>query len=390
MSDILIQMRYEGFQQPGNPLPVYIGLGVVVVVVILIVIINRLRARATAIKSGKGSAAYNKRMFKRKAKELGLAPPHIGTLLHLVSQYNVKNPFALLTNSPLLDTVLKKGLREIESQVASNEVKEAEKLTIFHIKQIIERNSQRKTVYSTTRQLKVNQPVSITPETGQRYSTYVTGNLKDYLGVKAPLDDKGNQLRWRKWMPVKAFFFKDNGQGYSFTSKAMGYNMIKGTASLLLQHSNSITQAQQRRYRRKDIEKPAYFYKVQIMSVGVGKEVRKKAYVDQKKSALGTILDISAGGCSIRTNFPLGKGELVKVEFETERRIQVNVFGKVKSVRRIKPVGGVMHIMFTRVSKQSLNRINTFIYDYEDTSGRHRDNPSVQARLNRSSRSRRR
>ena len=107
MSDLLIQIRYEGFKQPGNPTPVYIGLGVFAGVVILIVIINRLRARTTAIKSGKGSAAYNKRMFKRKAKDLGLSPPHIGTLLHLVSQYNVKNPFSLLCQISYLRSVEK-------------------------------------------------------------------------------------------------------------------------------------------------------------------------------------------------------------------------------------------------------------------------------------------
>jgi hypothetical protein len=41
----------------------------------------------------------------------------------------------------------------------------------------------------------------------------------------------------------------------------------------------------------------------------------------------------------------------------------VAVYGKVKNVRKAEPMGGVMHVMFTRISSKNLNRINSFVYD---------------------------
>jgi len=363
---ILLQMRYEGFKKGGNPNAIYIGLAAFACLIIVIIVISRMRSRSNAIKSGKPPARYSQKMFRKKARSLGLSGPHISTLEHLISRFEIKNPFSLLQNTTFLDTILKKGIREIDHQVASNDVKEAEKLTIYHIKQLIERNSQKKTVYATTKQLKNNQSIVVSPETGGRYKTYVTSNLKDAFSVKVPSDEKGSPTRWRKWMPVQAYFFKENGQGYTFKSKALGYNTIKNTSSLLIQHSNSIIQIQQRRYRRKEIEKPAYFYPVKVVTVGVGKDAQKKAVISDKRGALGTILDVSAGGCSIRTNFPLRKGDLIKVEFEALKRNQVTAFGKVKGIRKLKPVGAVMHTQFTRVSRKYLNQINSFVYELED------------------------
>ena len=85
--------------------------------------------------------------------------------------------------------------------------------------------------------------------------------------------------------------------------------------------------------------------------------------VDPKKNALGTLLEVSSGGCSIKTNQPLKQGDLIRIQFEAERRNQVVAFGKVKAVQKQKPVGSLMHIQFTRLSKQNLIKINTYIYN---------------------------
>ncbi|HTZ51827.1 MAG TPA: hypothetical protein VMF68_09215, partial [Spirochaetia bacterium] len=43
---------------------------------------------------------------------------------------------------------------------------------------------------------------------------------------------------------------------------------------------------------------------------------------------------------------------------------RVRAFGKILGVHRDRGRGGVMHIRFTRVTRQHLNRISEFVYDF--------------------------
>ncbi|MBN1835100.1 MAG: PilZ domain-containing protein, partial [Spirochaetales bacterium] len=70
------------------------------------------------------------------------------------------------------------------------------------------------------------------------------------------------------------------------------------------------------------------------------------------------------GGCSIHSLYPLKPGDLCKIEFELGRNQHIAVFGKVKRVRRDSSRGGIMHVMFTRMSTAFLNQIYLYVYDY--------------------------
>jgi hypothetical protein len=76
-----------------------------------------------------------------------------------------------------------------------------------------------------------------------------------------------------------------------------------------------------------------------------------------------TLIDLSSGGCGIKTNYPLKPGNLIRIQFEPNRRDKIIAFGKVKSIRKTRPVGAVMHIQFNNLTRQNLNKINAYVYD---------------------------
>jgi len=342
----------------ANPVNAAILIVVAAAVVVALIVIGARRTRKST--AGRGGV-FSRGRFRQLAAEYGLNPVQVKTLENLVHKYPVPNPYTLFGNGPALDAILQKAIAEIGQQGQTEAVKEANKLTLYRIKQAIEQNSQKKDIRGSS-QVASGQEVTLTGPSGTRYPSRVAAVLKDHLAVEVPVDDEGTQIRWKPWTPVHVFLFKSNGQGFSFETRVGGYNQVRGLECLLLKHSNAIQQAVQRRFRRKSVEKPCYFYAVQIMSVGTGREQTKKA-VAQTKGALGTILEVSAGGCSVKTSFPLAKGGLVKIEFETEKNRLIGVFGKVKQVRKSQPMGGIMHIQFTQVSRQSLNRINSYVYE---------------------------
>ena len=101
-----------------------------------------------------------------------------------------------------------------------------------------------------------------------------------------------------------------------------------------------------------------------IVDAGKGKEMEKQAVVNKNRRVLGTLQDISTGGCAILTNNPLQKASLIKVDFEPEKGKPVTVYGKVKGLTPKKPRGAIMHVQFTNVSRIHLNSIRDFIYEY--------------------------
>ncbi len=366
MNFILLQEAIMTLKKQSST-SVTIGIIVFFVFIILLVISGKSSGSGSKSGSGRSSGSrpgkYNKRAFKKRASAMGLSVPEIRTLEYLIKTYKVKDTYNLLKNSKTLNSTLKKALNRLEEDITPQNIKEGQKLLLYRIKQKIERNSEKKQLMTGTKQLNPGQKLHLSTPGGARYESQVSSNLKDYLGVKIPRDDHGNQIRWKKWTKIQVFFWKSNGQGYSFSSKVSGYNNIRGVPSLFLQHSRSIQQAQQRKYRRKPLGRPAYFYPIRIITTGYGRNQKRKAVVDNSAGILGTIIEISAGGCSMRASYPLGTGELLKMEFEAIDGEKIIVFGKNKSIKRIKPMGAVMHIMFTKVSQKNINSINSFIYD---------------------------
>lgn len=365
----LLQSRFETtYIREADTSTVILAVAIIAGFVILLIIAG-VSSRNTGAGTGSGTGRkkkFSKRRFRRQAAQLGLSRAQIRTLEYIRDRYNVRNPGALLMNSAHLDTYLNRAVSDIEETTQDEQRKEAQKLTLFRIKQAIERNTQKARLLRNTRELKAGQPVSLSTTSEATYRTKVVGVLRDGLAVVVPTS-AGSQVRWKKWTKVGVFFWKPNGEGYSFTSKVMGYNLFRGSPCVFLQHSAKIERAKQRKYRRKPLERPCYFYPVRVLTVQGGRHPTRKAFVETKRSMIGTVLEVSAGGCSVRATRVLPADSLIKLDFETARGMSVSAYGKVVNKREI-PGASIMHIMFTRLSRKNMNRINTYIYEYGQTS----------------------
>ncbi len=312
----------------------------------------------------KSSGGMSKRAFKRYATNRGLNRHEIH-LLQGVAQRAKTEASKLLLSSGALDSALKRTFLALKTEPSPGVDIEVRKFELYRIKQKLERSSGGASGnYGSTKQLKLGQPITIQDEGGERFQSKINGNLQKDISITVPVDRRGNQVRWKKWTKVKCYFWRPNGQGYSFSSKVLAYNQLRGVSSLFLQHSDRIKQEQQRRFRRRDMNRPAYFYPIKVITSGTGKQVQKKAVVEHRRGTLATLNDISAGGCAMKSNYPLATGELLKIEFDSGKG-QVNVYGKVQSVNKIRPTGGIMHVKFTKLSRKNLNKINSYVYGLE-------------------------
>ncbi len=365
--NIILQIQYEGFGGGGgttDPKVTYFVIGGIIGAVVLIALISRIRK-----KSGKGGAdkKFSKRAFKKTARKIGLNDTYINILLTLIKQHDVASPFRLLNKSTQLDNILRDTLTRIEESDIPEADKEAQKLSIYRIKQIIERNAKEKKSVPNTRSIRHGQQLVLIIEEA-RYSSKLSKNLKDSLHVYAPVTKAGKTIIVKRWTKLGVQFWKNEGEMYSFQTKVLGLKNVGGVPVLMLQHAKQIEVSQQRRFRRKAFTKSVYFGLVTIVATGQGRRQKKQAVVAGKRNILGSLLDISSGGCSLKTNFPLKRGELIRLQFEIERGKPVIAFGKVVATHRERYSGTVMHIQFTRVTRKNLNEINAIIY--ENVSGK--------------------
>ena len=363
MYNLLLQVKWQGFGGGnGGPAPTsastYIIVGSVFGGIVLIALFARLISRRSGKNKGK---KFSRRAFRKACRKIGLADGHTNILLQLIRENDVANGFRLLENSSILNSLLQKALVETDDTDLPQEKKEAKKLAIYRIKQIIEKNSFGKNSTITSRTLRKGTKLVLHFENG-RLPSRVAANLKDALQITAPLSNSGKVVTVPRWTKVTVQFWKNEGEMYVFQTKVMSIKNLKGNTYYLLQHSKQVQMKQQRKYRRRAMEKPAYFNPVSVITTGKGKNRKREAIVNEQARSLGTVVDISAGGCGMRTNYPLKQGSLIKMQFETERKNRIIAYGKVKSLQKNSPSGTVMHIQFNNLTRQNINKINEFVY----------------------------
>jgi c-di-GMP-binding flagellar brake protein YcgR len=362
---ILLQNTFQIIRGSTTTPTMYIYLGIGLAVLIVLIVIGAVVNKRRVPRSPQEQAQYSRFVFSRTAKAMGLPGVHADTLQTLVLACKVKQPFLVFSSAGLLDDVLRKGIYSIDNTRSySEEEKERRKAVLYEIKQILESNTRKATNLKSTQYLRPGQALTITPETGGHYASKIVSNMKDFLTVSAPSTPAEGGTRWMRGTKLSVYFWRENDAGYSFPSKVLGYDTVKGVACVLIQHGKALRREQRRRARRKPIMRACFFYPIHIAEVGFGRKAEKKATVELQHRALGTVVDLSAGGCAVQAMSPFEPGALVMIEFDIDKKAPIRAFGKVKRVRRLPGRGGVMHVMFTRVTRQFLNRIRSFVYDF--------------------------
>lgn len=353
--------RFKGqLFKPSDPKQNLIFLGVMLASFLFLVVANKISNR-----DNEKNKRYSKRAFRREGQRIGLTKKQVALLESFIKVYHVTKPFGLLSNTRTLNNTLGQALRDISHMEAPPSVIEERKLNIYRIKQRIERVFAETNQISDTRKLKLSQDVTFKMDNGNRYPSVITANLKEFYCARVPVGKKGSQIKWPKGTKLTIMIWGADGEEYTFTSKVLGYNSVKGITSVFLQHSNKISRAYQRKFRRKNIKRPCYFFPIKIQITGIGKREKKEAVVMKNKGRMGTLIDLSAGGCSLQTTSPLNKGELIKLNFEPMKGSPVITYGKIVDCRSNGRIYTSMHVMFTRASSKNLNRINEYVYDFE-------------------------
>ncbi|MFW5813976.1 MAG: flagellar brake protein [Spirochaetota bacterium] len=353
---ILLQQDIQFFAKP-DPAQTRITLivfGALILVGVIAAIINGRRGGSgNTVRSGG---------VTRQAKKLGLQPEQIRALKELVRSLGLQNPARLLTNSAYLNHALRRRIEQLDVADLPEAERERQKSLLFSVKRAIENATTNVRVLPSSRHIRVGQPVMFRTAEGEQRESMIASNVHNGLGLDMPTGRRGDRQGYSKGTPLQVSFVDEHDRLYSFRTRVIGYNNVRGASVMFVEHASNIRQTQKRRSPRREYDRPCYFYPVTVLTTGRGRKKKTQAFVNKNRRIFGRFEDLSAGGCAIRTQVPLPKGDILKIDFENADGTPMSVYGMVRAVERQRARGRLMHIKFTRVSRKNLNQIQSYVY----------------------------
>ncbi|MFP4373492.1 MAG: PilZ domain-containing protein [Spirochaetaceae bacterium] len=365
---VVLQAPDFNFFENPDPTTNIMALAVFGALLLVLALGAFLSARSSPSRPGGGGGAGGGGLLagvnlKRLARSAGLSRDQIRTLQGLVKRYNVQDHARLFTDNAYLTNLVRRAVRDLDTSSMADDERESLKYIIFQIKRLISLHMGGRTTLGSTRRLRAGRDMQISDDKTQWYETLIASNLPEALVVTSPVDRYDRPILWSKGTAVSCRVVAEGtGKVYTFDTHVTGVRKSRSGTGMLLAHTTRIEASQKRRYPRREMDMPVFFWPVFIMTVGTGRHAKKRAFVSDERRGFGRLEDISAGGCSIRSQRPLKAGTLTKVEFETWDRTKLTAFGKVRSTQRTPLRYGIMHIMFTRVSRKNLNMIQSYVY----------------------------
>jgi Predicted glycosyltransferase len=322
--------------------------------VILVLIMNR--------GGGPRRSSFNKAAFRRAARGAGLPEEEVRFLEEYGRALGLTNPDFVFRNPQKLDAFFKDSYRQIEKSSDSEADADERKARLFAARERLTAASSAGGAVRSTRQLGRGTPLTFIAPGEESYPSVVAAVEPSGLAVEPVTDSYGEPLRFKRGTKLTCYFYAKGHEGYQFTTRVTGWEKLGLKEAMVLSHSDAVTALPARRHARREMKASCTFYRV---AVSGGKGKGKSAAKVESSPYPGTIVDISAGGLAIQTSAPLAMGEFVKIAFSTGGGQQA-AFAKVIRMNRAKTIGGVMHVQFVKISRQSLNAILSYVYGYSD------------------------
>jgi hypothetical protein len=365
VSFYLLQLP-QFYKETGSSDMVFFGVGLGIVIVALS-IANLVKAKskspvfagAEAVSAAsKPQRKYRRSSLRQIANDVGLDKAQKKMLDFVMRNDNASDPEYSLRTPELLDRHFRRAYRAIQRSAKSEDDVQEKLSVLYSTRNILEAVTEGNNITST-RQIADNTDV-IFIVNGREYPVKVISTRGNTLLVEHPANALGSPVPLAQDAKVSLSFFSKSSKGFSVESRVAG--LVNGPEGPRVQlfHSTLISGSSKRRFRRRHISIPSTFYFVHLEKNGAHET---KMVVDNRKLS-GSIMDISIGGCSILTKVSIPSGTRLKIEFYRGKTM-VAALGQVLRTNR-SGLSTIMHIKFLKISRKSLNAINTLVFEYSE------------------------
>ncbi len=308
------------------------------------------------------SGGSKRREFRRRCRARGITNTERRLLQDRIRRANLANPLRLFSSESTRRRFMSQIMSDIQSSQAAAAVKEQRRSMVLRITaKLAKPEATADGPKPSTSALRQGEEVRIRPAGGQNYTTVVTSNIRDLLGLEMPTDRRGRPIELTRGTNVTITLVHSQNTAFSYDTKIQQVRTLEGIQSLFVPHAKELRGAQKRQSPRVEFVRPAFLYPVEVMTVGSGRNAEKRTIVNRNRRTRGDMIDISGGGCAVVSRNPLPAGKLIRIDFDAINGSTVVTYGRVLSLESVRR-GMLMHIKFTRVSRSHLNQIREYVF----------------------------
>jgi hypothetical protein len=363
---LLQNIQYFKEDDPAAGIVVGSILGAIILISVIYHLLHRRISPAGTSRGGSSPVSprrFNAFTLRRISSAYGLDKEQTRLLEFVFRNDSVGDPERVMRNPALLDRHFKRTYKTIERSADTEEEIQQRMSRLFSLRNIIEAAPVNQGTLATGQ---IAENTAAVFSTGKdSYPVRVISARGDSVVVETPRNALGTPVQISRGSRVSLSFFTKSSKGFSFDSRVLGIiNTSKGPG-LQLAHSGKAKALAQRRYRRKEIRSGCVFFFVYVDNVREGRKKVAKLMVDSRRFA-GTILDISIGGCSMKTSAPVQVGSRLKIDIDYSDDSMISVLGQVLRSNRSGALGTIIHIKFLKVPRRAFNSINALVFGYGD------------------------
>ncbi|WP_169312627.1 flagellar brake protein [Leadbettera azotonutricia] len=362
---LLQNPSYFKEDDPMGAMILLIGIGTIIVIAVIAHLARRGGAGAIPVKGGSSSASprrFNGFTLHRISTAYNLDKDQAHLLEFVFRNDAVGDPERVMRSPALLDKHFKRAYKAIERNAETEEDVQQQLVRLFSLRNTIDSAPSSSSGVSTSQ---IAENTAAVLSTGKdSYSVRVISSKGENMVVEIPRNALGTPVKLARATSVSVSFFTKSSKGFAFASRVVGTVDTPNGPGLQLVHTGKPKALAQRRYRRKPVASGCVFYFVYVDTAKEGRKKVNKLIVDSRRFT-GTILDISIGGCSIKTSAPVQVGSRLKIDVDYSDDSMITVLGQVLRSNRSGAVGTIIHIKFLKVPRRAFNNINALVFGYD-------------------------
>jgi c-di-GMP-binding flagellar brake protein YcgR len=366
----LYLLQYTGVQwiKEDNPLGAVLFLVGIGMIIIIFVVLNLVKngIGSTGIKRSSVAASSTPRLFsgmalRKTANFYSLNRDQTKMLEQIFRADGVSEPEQVINNLPTLDKHFKRAYKRIERSANTEEEAQQQLSVLFSLRNSLESGPGNAAAGSAPR-ISANM-AAVLSTGGDSYPVKVLSVKGGQIFTEYPKNALGNPVRMSRGTKVTLSFFTKSSKGFAYDSQILGDADSPRGKTLQMVQTGRPKSLGHRRFRRRQAEINCSFRLVNLEESGSGRKRTVKMIVD-RSIYKGTILDVSLGGCAIRTSAGIKVGTRLKIEFQYASSPPIAVLGQILRLNRSGAMNTIMHIKFLRVPARAMNIINAIVFEY--------------------------
>ncbi len=341
-----------------------IALLIIAALVVFLVLRQLLIYLLKRMKEEQGSVPkkLDSKLLKANGERLGLSNDEIVFLDALCRSSKITDLPLLADTGRCISEQFKTMYEYICIREADTAKGEAQKLQLFTIIHKIENGKRALSMVTSSTAFPSGLPVSYTDEAGVSFPAAIIENTDTEMILSIAQKKDGTKIKPPPLSKIELTIQLKSGIAYIISPRIIRYQQRREYEEMVVTHTKDIIPILQRRFRRVQTALPCTF-----RSLKVSMEKDSKQYHPQGAEYPGTINDISAGGCRLRTMLPIKEGQYIQIVIQLGREQIDSIVGIVVRLKQDTDMkNSLLHIRFIRMAKKARNVVFSLVYNYRE------------------------